>query len=260
MFECRLTRGINRSLMLRYFRKIRENLLSEKKFSKYLLHALGEIVLVVIGILIALSIDNWNELRKKTNLKQGYIESLKKDLAADTVYFNSQIEKDSIDLEQMQSFSNRLSNPNTTMDTLIQIARYEFLPYTDIKNELNLSTYNTLIATGNIDIFDAKTSEYLLKFNNLQLNSNSLIDRNDELYFNSVVTYRSKYPFNSSRNGINGDFMNSFWESLDENSLKSDFNGMLTAKMSMLANSIADRKDLLLKTKEMLTILENIRD
>lgn len=50
--------------MIKFFRRIRQKLLSENKFSKYLLYAIGEIVLVVIGILIALQINNWNEQRK----------------------------------------------------------------------------------------------------------------------------------------------------------------------------------------------------
>ena len=47
--------------MLRFFRKIRQGLLPDNKFSKYLLYAIGEILLVVIGILIALQVSNWNE-------------------------------------------------------------------------------------------------------------------------------------------------------------------------------------------------------
>ena len=50
--------------MIKLFRKIRRNLLNESKFSKYLLYAIGEIVLVIIGILIALNINNKNEIRK----------------------------------------------------------------------------------------------------------------------------------------------------------------------------------------------------
>lgn len=53
--------------MIKFFRKIRQRLLTENKFSKYLLYAVGEIILVVIGILIALSINNWNEERKERN-------------------------------------------------------------------------------------------------------------------------------------------------------------------------------------------------
>ena len=50
--------------MIKFFRKIRQKLLSENKFSKYLIYAIGEIVLVVIGILIALQINNKNDERK----------------------------------------------------------------------------------------------------------------------------------------------------------------------------------------------------
>ncbi len=215
---------------------------------------------MVIGILIALSINNWNDRRKKNNLKANYIESLKSDLSADLDYFKIQIASDSTDLAKMLSFSNRLSNSATTMDTLIQIARYEFLPFTDINNELNMSTINSLISTENINVFNRNTSELLIKFNNEQLNSINMVDRNDELYFNSVVVYRNKYPFNSKRNGINGNFMNSFWSSLDENDLKSDFNGVLTAKIGMLDNSIHGRKVLLKKTMNILNKLNNSID
>jgi|TARA_R110002020_G_scaffold396281_1_gene606303 sensor domain CHASE-containing protein len=50
--------------MIKFFRKIRQRMLSESKFSRYLLYAIGEIILVVIGILIALQINTWNEERK----------------------------------------------------------------------------------------------------------------------------------------------------------------------------------------------------
>ena len=51
--------------MIKFFRQIRQKLLTENRFNKYLIYAIGEIVLVVIGILIALQINNWNENRKE---------------------------------------------------------------------------------------------------------------------------------------------------------------------------------------------------
>ena len=56
--------------MLKFFLKIRQNLLSEGKTTKYFKYAIGEIILVVIGILIALSINNWNENRKERAQEQ----------------------------------------------------------------------------------------------------------------------------------------------------------------------------------------------
>ena len=58
--------------MIKFFRKIRQNLLSEGKTGKYLKYAVGEIVLVVIGILIALQINNWNENRKNNIAEADY--------------------------------------------------------------------------------------------------------------------------------------------------------------------------------------------
>jgi len=66
--------------MIKFFRKIRQNLLTENKFSKYLLYAIGEIVLVVIGILIALTINNNNE-EGKTRIKElNYLTNIKSDI------------------------------------------------------------------------------------------------------------------------------------------------------------------------------------
>jgi len=79
--------------MINFFRKIRQQLLSENKVSKYLLYAIGEIVLVVIGILIALSINNWNESKKTEVEELRYLERLKIDLIQDSIYFNQRIVK-----------------------------------------------------------------------------------------------------------------------------------------------------------------------
>lgn len=55
--------------MIKFFRNIRQSLLSENKFNKYLIYAIGEIILVVIGILIALQINNWKEQRNNSELE-----------------------------------------------------------------------------------------------------------------------------------------------------------------------------------------------
>jgi hypothetical protein len=65
--------------MIKFFRKIRRNLLSEGKTTKYFKYAIGEIVLVVIGILIALQINNWNENRKEIIREQVILKNLQKD-------------------------------------------------------------------------------------------------------------------------------------------------------------------------------------
>lgn len=78
--------------MIKFFRHIRKRLLSENKFSKYLLYAVGEIVLVVIGILIALGINDWNENRKNETIIKNNTVLLIESLVADSIYISS-IEK-----------------------------------------------------------------------------------------------------------------------------------------------------------------------
>ncbi len=69
--------------MIKFFRHIRQKMLTENKFSKYLIYAIGEIILVVIGILIALQINNWSERKKTQEKVNSFITSLKSDLIND---------------------------------------------------------------------------------------------------------------------------------------------------------------------------------
>lgn len=67
--------------MLRFFRTFRQRLLAENRFSKYLLYAIGEILLVVFGILIALEVNNWNQQRQERAEEIEVLKSVQKDLA-----------------------------------------------------------------------------------------------------------------------------------------------------------------------------------
>jgi len=83
--------------MINFFRRIRQNLLSEGKTGKYLKYAIGETVLVVIGILMALQINNWNENRKKREQAAYYLNQLLEDFT-----INKSVAKLLIDFNGMQ--------------------------------------------------------------------------------------------------------------------------------------------------------------
>ncbi|WP_242202066.1 DUF6090 family protein [Aestuariivivens insulae] len=76
---------------MKFFRKIWQQLLSENKFSKYLIYAIGEIILVVIGILIALAVNNWNQENKEKDLEQDLLVRIHRDLVLDTINFKGLI-------------------------------------------------------------------------------------------------------------------------------------------------------------------------
>lgn len=66
--------------MIKFFRRIRQQLLSENKTGKYFKYAIGEILLVMIGILLALQVNNWNEHRKTEEVEAQLLSQLIKDL------------------------------------------------------------------------------------------------------------------------------------------------------------------------------------
>ncbi len=75
--------------MIKFFRHIRQRLVAKNKFSKYLLYAIGEIILVVIGILIALQINNWNEEKSEKRIEREYMVNMLEDLKDDVNIYNS---------------------------------------------------------------------------------------------------------------------------------------------------------------------------
>jgi Family of unknown function (DUF6090) len=244
--------------MIKFFRKIRQQLLSDNKFSKYLLYAVGEIVLVVFGILIALSINNWNEEKKRMSLKASYIESLRNDLQTDIVFLEEGIALAENDAKRNKIFSTRLSSNLATNDTLIKIARYEFNPIAGGPNELNRNTYNALVATGNMDLLGKELTKKLQEHNALQSNTLIMAELNFQNYLDIGNRYAGKYPTNISYNAINGPLINSFWENVNHNSLKSDFNGMLTSRIftfSMIRNS---KERLLKQTQELVGYIDTV--
>lgn len=79
--------------MLRFFRQIRQKLLTENRVSRYLLYAFGEIVLVMIGILLALQVNAWNEGRKDRRYERKMLGELLEDMKLDTAIMNIQFRR-----------------------------------------------------------------------------------------------------------------------------------------------------------------------
>ena len=77
--------------MIKFFRKIRKTLLSENKLSNYLMYAIGEIFLVVIGILIAIVLSNWNTNNQNKKRLQNQLLELKTENKANLVELESKI-------------------------------------------------------------------------------------------------------------------------------------------------------------------------
>jgi hypothetical protein len=103
--------------MLKFFRAIRKKLLEEDNVRKYLLYAIGEILLVVIGILIALQVNTWNENRKIGNEEQAILNRLLDDLKLAKADSERFIERENEDIDRLKLI---LGNPQEQADFLRQ--------------------------------------------------------------------------------------------------------------------------------------------
>jgi len=137
--------------MIKFFRKIRQQLLTENKVSKYLIYAIGEIILVVIGILIALQINTWNENRKKETKTQQIYHQILADLNRDRDYANFIINKfegqRKLYRDYLESFNNTNINRKTMYRNLLQLNMegYPINSYTSIIESLQNSGEIVLI-------------------------------------------------------------------------------------------------------------------
>jgi len=222
--------------MFRFFRQIRQKLLTNNSREKadqsanfrkpsspagrYLLYAVGEIVLVVIGILIALQINTWNENQKRQKLKASYAASLINDLSLDTLMLGSLIDENDKALESLENQQKRFLGPEASIDTLIKIVKNEFDPELNTRFQYHRNTFNTLVASGNIDLFDQEFNEKLQALISMQdqerENSNYYLN----VYSSKVSRFSDDYPVSGRQNS---NMINSIWADVDERKLASAF-------------------------------------
>ncbi len=151
--------------MIKFFRKIRQRLINENRISKYLLYAIGEIILVVIGILIALQINNWNENRKSAKQENLYLKRLLSENKEDINTFNSNIADLKKGIETIENLSNALNTNGTSEQELIAAAN-DFFGYGSIYPIFtsSTSTFDDLSSTGNLkDIKNSELRDQLVK-------------------------------------------------------------------------------------------------
>lgn len=137
------------------FKNIRRFLLKQNKVKSYLLYAIGEIILVVIGILIALQVNNWNEERKRAQNEIYYLQRLEDDfrnnkLIADQNVRFCEIQKANADVV-LKSFYDKLT-PEESARWFYAVNQLWFIPH----NKYVAGAWNELNNTGNINLISNK--------------------------------------------------------------------------------------------------------
>jgi len=133
--------------MINFFGKIRKRLAAENKVMAYMRYAIGEIVLVVVGILIALQINNWNENRKKENEFRFALKQLHETISVDQALMTSLKDIYRFQLKMIDSLMNGAQNiPDDQLPRIIQSLDYygvdQLVRYSDQKFRESLIIYN----------------------------------------------------------------------------------------------------------------------
>ena len=187
--------------MIKLFRKIRYDLMKQNKTSKYFKYAVGEIILVVIGILIALQINNWNENQKKTQIKQSYIENLRNDIIKDKEQLKIRLERNYAQLKRIDSIVAFMNKPSSDVAIIFNYIKvHNISAGLRVTNNYNDNTFNILISSGNIDLFTNDFTNDLMELNRLQESELIVSNGNGQYYFETLNNYRSKFYNSDSMN------------------------------------------------------------
>ncbi|MCO5724144.1 DUF6090 family protein [Robiginitalea marina] len=143
--------------MFRFFRTLRQRLVTENKYSKYLLYAFGEIMLVVIGIVIALQIDNWNEERKLRIEEQILLKQLKDEYIANLEQLDGKIAIRNLLIKSSKELLTCFDNPDAANRDSV-ISRLGNLSLTVTYDPID----NDLVASGKINMIQNEKLKKLL--------------------------------------------------------------------------------------------------
>lgn len=221
--------------MIKIFRNVRKKLLNEGKTSSYLKYAIGEIVLVMIGILLALQINNWNEDSKKRTLRVKYLSSLIEDLKQDTSLIASQFRFYKSDTLKLNSQITRIKK-HKNIDTIKKIARYEFDTDVQLITSFSNKTYRTLINTGNIDLIEPWLVEELSKLDQWHKLIVDIYALSMDSYSQTLAIYNQSYSILDD--ALVGDLLDDVWKNADRNDFLAKFNQIVSSKQTTANNVI----------------------
>jgi hypothetical protein len=249
--------------MIKFFRRIRQDLLSRGKTGKYIQYALGEIILVVIGILIALQINNWNQNNQLKKLEHEYIMLLKEDLNLDIQHFSDQIDILSKDIQYVDNLFLMINDPKATpktLDSLIKANLNVFGVYDDYN--INNSTYLALQNSGNINLLQKEIRKQLTNLNKAQKRHVLLIKDNSEALGEKAINFLDLVPFsdNSKNQRTSTNIYNQLWNSVDWQKARIKFISFLTLKKLISEGHIQSNKAIMDKTKNMLRLINKSID
>jgi hypothetical protein len=147
--------------MIKLFRNIRQSLLNEGKTTKYFKYAIGEIVLVVIGILIALNINNWNEHRKSVAKEKSVLAAIHNEFLQNRTQLDSAISSHRRDYNYTKKLITMFPI-DIKSHNLDSITKYAFFSLSQWTFNPSQGSINSIINTSSFDIIENDSLRNLL--------------------------------------------------------------------------------------------------
>ena len=224
--------------MIKFFRHIRLTLIMEKKTSRYFRYAIGEILLVVIGILIALQINNWNEENNKQKKLETYLIALKTELNNNIIQLGRASERSREDftfcIETMRVFNSDSAKFLTSTDVRKRNSGPVF------KIELYSSVFQDMISSGVLEnLNDIELKQQIFRIDRHLANYDEDFDNAKNIWENYMLPYHSKHvnvpSLWDSINGVALPKLN-FKNDVEAFAYNRDYTNILGSRARMLAN------------------------
>lgn len=183
------------------------------KNTRYLKYALGEITLVVVGILIALQVNNFNENLKKNKERDAFKTSLKTELLADQNYLRNSIEALKKESQQLIEFKEKIRLAGSDLSQIKYLVQNDFQPFVSDFKGFNNNTYNAYSSAGKLNLFNTELQQALYLLNRQQLKAIDDYQKYIDLYFAQVESFGANFPLDLSIALINkGELYDRVWE------------------------------------------------
>lgn len=250
--------------MIKLFRHIRQSLIQDNKMGKYFKYALGEIVLVVVGILIALQINTWNEARKQKAKLKVVLSSVYQDLIADSLIIDNDLQLVKSRVENNNTLKIRMYSSSANLDTLINIMKYEFPIYWYGGVTYNTNTFNNLKSTGSFDILPQLLKKELSDYYTLAAQHTRLsaiyLDQYRKQLDQYLNTYNMVGRIHSKNNYKESFLFNDSWRDIESKDFTARSAVLFGAYTVLYTSNQSQLQNSMLKIKRLLPIINSYLD
>ena len=176
--------------MIKFFRRIRQKFIDERNLKKYLIYAIGEILLVMIGILLALQINNWNQTNSDKRIANDYLTNLLTELSSDLNYFEQLKARNVVQKSYLDEILLALSSEKVTnleeLELMFKLSEAidpsDFFPKT--------ATYQDLVASGKMSLINpVNFRQKIITHYNLMEQKSLHINRELDYSWNHLIPF-----------------------------------------------------------------------